>query len=97
MNKGKLHKADDLLNERYGKVGTKSRKIFDNDCARVILGNKIAVSRHQLGISQNRLAEMADIGASTVSRIEVGDDVKLSSLVKVLHELGMNISLERDC
>ncbi len=57
------------------------------------LGNKIGDSRKKLGLSQDALAEKANVSLSTIQRIEKGTVTPRPFTVKILAEtLGMEIS-----
>ena len=51
--------------------------------------------RKKLGISQQDLAEMAEVSPSTVKQIEVGNaNPSLSTIEKIMEVLGMEIRYE---
>lgn len=51
--------------------------------------------RKKLGISQQDLAEMADVGITTIKQIEAGKgNPSLSTIEKILEVLGMEIKYE---
>ena len=51
--------------------------------------------RKKLGISQQDLAEMADVGITTIKQIEAGKgNPSLSTIEKILEGLGMEIKYE---
>lgn len=51
--------------------------------------------RKKLGISQQDLAEMADVGITTIKQIEAGKgNPSLSTVEKILEILGMEIKYE---
>lgn len=52
------------------------------------LGRRIALHRAGLNLTQGELADRAGVGRSTVQRIERGDSIQLSSLVKLLRAVG---------
>ncbi len=53
------------------------------------LGQRIRQHRIQLGITQAELAEKCGISSSTETRIESGDDSKISNDIKILSGLDM--------
>lgn len=53
------------------------------------LGNRIQQYRISLNITQSDLAQKCGISTKTVARIESGDDLKFSNLVKILNEFGL--------
>lgn len=51
--------------------------------------------RHNLAISQRELADLCGLPHSSVARIESGKTVpNLSTLVRIFHELGLNLVAE---
>lgn len=52
------------------------------------LGRRIALHREGLNLTQGEFADRAGVGRSTVQRIERGDSIQLSSLVKLLRAVG---------
>lgn len=59
------------------------------------IGKTIAERRHQLGITQQDLAELAQVGIATVKDIERGKgNPSLSTLQKLCTVLGLIIKLE---
>jgi transcriptional regulator with XRE-family HTH domain len=53
------------------------------------LGDRLARTRLERNIDQRRLATEAGISKSTVERLEAGDPVRTSSLIRVLRTLGL--------
>jgi transcriptional regulator with XRE-family HTH domain len=52
------------------------------------LGRRIVLHREGLNLTQAEFADRAGVGRSTVQRIERGDSIQLSSLVKLLRAVG---------
>lgn len=52
------------------------------------IGRRLALHREGLNLTQGELAERAGVARSTVQRIERGDSIQLSSLVKLLRAVG---------
>lgn len=52
------------------------------------LGRRIAAHREGFNLTQSELADRAGVARSTVQRIERGDSIQLSSLVKLLRAVG---------
>lgn len=63
----------------------------------VELGRTIASRRKELGITQEDLAILAGLSDRTVGLIEAGEsNPRLSSLLAVLHVLGLNLRIAAD-
>lgn len=59
------------------------------------VGLTIKQRRKELGLEQVDLCEMADIGSTTLSKLEQGKgNITLESLEKILEVLGLNLTLE---
>ncbi|HKF83189.1 MAG TPA: helix-turn-helix transcriptional regulator [Solirubrobacterales bacterium] len=52
------------------------------------LGARLARTRLEQNVSQEKLASAAGVSKSTLERIETGREVKLTSLVRILRALG---------
>jgi len=89
----KTMKAKDLLNERYGEKGSESRDKFRNEAYSYYFGEILKKRRKELHISQEKLAETVGKQRPYISRIENGEDVKISNLLLVANALDMSIQL----
>ena len=54
---------------------------------------RLAELRQYLGISQQELAERAGVGQANISRIEGRDDLKISTLARVVEAMGASLSI----
>ena len=57
------------------------------------LGRRLQAVRHKLGLTQSEVAEKVGVGFLTISRMERGDSVSSSTLMKVLDLYSLHISL----
>lgn len=70
------------MQEKYNKTSMYIKKVMKDQ-------------RKKLGISQQDLAEMADVGITTIKQIEAGKgNPSLSTIEKILEVLGMEIKYE---
>lgn len=53
------------------------------------MGRRIKQYRISMSVTQAELAEKCGVSASTVTRIEKGDDVKISNYIKILSMLNL--------
>ncbi len=53
------------------------------------MGNRIQQYRVSMNITQAEFAKSCGISLKTLARIENGDDLKISNLIKILSELGI--------
>jgi len=58
------------------------------------LGSRIKAARIALPATQAEMAEMTDLSQKTISNLETGRDVSLSTLIEVLRALGQLQSLD---
>ncbi len=86
---------DELLDIKYGKVGTVVRDEFDNKSKAFMIGELIKDARLNAKITQEALALKTGTKKSYISRVENGKiDIQLSTLYKILEEgLGRHVNL----
>jgi ribosome-binding protein aMBF1 (putative translation factor) len=89
----KTMKAKDLLVERYGKKGSESREKFREEAYSYYFGEILRNRRKELHMSQAKLAEAVGKKRPYISRIENGEDVKISNLLLVANALDLSIQL----
>jgi len=59
------------------------------------IGQRLARTRLERNLSQERLAREAGVSKATVERLEAGEPVKSTSLIRVLRALGQLENVER--
>jgi transcriptional regulator with XRE-family HTH domain len=59
------------------------------------LGRRLARTRLERNLSQQQLADEAGVSRATIERLEAGDPIKSSSLIRVLRSLGLLDALDR--
>ena len=89
----KTMKAKDLLAQRYGEKGSKSREEFKDKAYSYYFGEIIRNRRKELNMSQEKLAEAVGKKRPYISRIENGEDVKISNLLLVANALNLSVHL----
>ncbi len=89
----KIIKAENLLAERYGKKGSESREKFREEAYFYYFGEIIRNRRKELNMTQEKLAEAVGKKRPYISRIENGEDVKISNLLLVANALDLSIQL----
>lgn len=99
MKKNKnLKSFDEHLDEQYGKIGTSTREIFEEEFESFKLGVMLQELRKKKGLTQTQLAEKCGTTKTYISRIENNaSDIRLSTLMRIIREgLGahMRITLE---
>ena len=89
----KTYKAKDLLTERYGQKGSDTREEFRDSAYSYYFGEIIRNRRKELKMSQETLAEVVGKKRPYISRIENGEDVRISNLLLVANALDLTIEL----
>lgn len=89
----KTIRANDLLAERYGKKGSESREKFREQAYSYYFGEIIRNRRKELNMSQAKLAESIGKQRPYISRIENGEDVRMSNLLLVANALNLSVQL----
>jgi ribosome-binding protein aMBF1 (putative translation factor) len=86
---------EEHLEEKYGKIGTKTRTNFDIKAKAFAIGEIIKDERKQSNMTQEELAKRTGTRKSFISRIENGhSDIQLSTLYKLIEQgLGKKIDL----
>jgi DNA-binding XRE family transcriptional regulator len=86
---------DELLEIKYGKLGTPARDEFEQKSKAFIIGEMIKEARKQAHLTQDDLAEKIGTKKSYISRIENGKiDIQISTLFKIFEEgLGRKLGI----
>lgn len=85
--------AKELLDQRYGKRGTERREKFREEAFSFYFGEIIRNRRKELNISQNELAERIGKQRPYISRIENGEDIRISNFALVATALDLTIEV----
>lgn len=90
----RLRKVDDLLDSRYGKEGTQSRKDFESKALVWYYGEILRDKRKELKITQKQLAENIGKKREYIALLEKGKtDMQLSTFLYISRALGLRFSL----
>ena len=89
----KTIKAEELLAKRYGKRGSESREKFRDEAYSYYFGEIIRNRRKELNMSQEKLAEAVGKKRPYISRIENGEDIRISNLMLIANALDLSIQL----
>ena len=98
MDANKIRNAknfDELLDIKYGKIGTEKRDEFEEKAQYYVISEKLKEARKEAGMTQEQLAEKVGTKKSYISRLENGKcDIQLSTLYKIFEfGLGKRINL----
>lgn len=81
---------DELLDIKYGKLGTPERDEFEAKSKAFIVGEMIKEARKEAHMTQDDLAQKTGTKKSYISRLENGKiDIQISTLFKIFEE-GLN-------
>jgi len=86
---------DELLDIKYGKIGTKKRDDFEERAQYYVISEMLKEARKEAKMTQEQLAEKIGTKKSYISRLENGNcDIQLSTLYKLFESgLGKQINL----
>ena len=91
VKKGESVKVPWDFTRHYCDKSYKDKEIDKRDQGRSILGRRIARTRKKHGLTQEELAEAADIGRVTISRLENGEQSpRYQTLKKLAEALGVD-------
>ncbi|WP_346319674.1 helix-turn-helix transcriptional regulator [Chitinophaga sp. YIM B06452] len=99
MNKkDKIRKAasfDELLDAKYGKIGTPDRETFEEKAQYFVISEMLKEARKAANLTQEQLAEKVGTKKSYISRLENGKcDIQLSTLYRIFEfGLGKRVNL----
>lgn len=87
------------LDKRYGKRGTKSREVYEQEFEAYKLGVLIQELREKQNLTQEQLAAKCGTTKSYISRIENNaSDIRLSTLMRIIKQgLGAHLHLTVAC
>ena len=89
----KAIKAKDLLDKRFGKRGAESREKFRDEAFSFYFGEIIKNRRKELKMSQEDLAILVGKKRPYISRVENGEDIRLSNFVLLANALNLTIQI----
>ena len=86
---------DELLEIKYGKLGTEKRDEFETKAKSFIVGEMVKEARKEIHLTQEALAEKTGTKKSYISRLENGKiDIQVSTLFKIFEKgLGKKVGL----
>jgi len=78
---------DELLDLKYGKLGTSERDDFEMKSKAFIVGEMVKEARKKSKLTQEELAQKTGTKKSYISRLENGKiDIQISTLFKIFEE-----------
>ena len=80
-NLKKVKSFDELLDVKYGKVGSVKREVFEEKAQYFVISEMLKEARKEANMTQDELAEKVGTKKSYISRLENGKcDIQLSTL-----------------
>ena len=98
MKKEEIRNAknfDELLDIKYGQIGTKRRDDFEEQAQYYVISEMLKEARKEAKMTQEQLAERVGTKKSYISRLENGQcDIQLSTLYRIFEfGLGRQVNL----
>ena len=85
---------DEMMNERFGAVGTESRSEFRKEAYNYCVGQLILEARRQESMTQAELAEKIGASKSYISCIEKGQiEPGASTFLRIIEALGLRFEI----
>jgi len=86
---------DELLDIKYGRIGTDKRDAFEEQAQYFVISEMLKEARKEAKITQEQLAEKIGTKKSYISRLENGRcDIQLSTLYRIFEfGLGRRVNL----
>jgi ribosome-binding protein aMBF1 (putative translation factor) len=85
--------ANKLIDERFGQKGSAERDKFREEAFAYYFGEIIKNRRKELKLSQEDLAKLIGKKRPYISRIENGEDIRLSNFALIANALKLNIRI----
>ena len=98
MKKTKIKEAktfDELLNIKYGSIGTNKRDVFEEKAQYFVISEMLKEARKEAQMTQEQLADKLGTKKSYISRLENGKcDIQISTLYRIFEfGLGKRVNL----
>jgi DNA-binding XRE family transcriptional regulator len=90
----KLKTAKQLLDTEFGKDGTATRKQFQKEAYSFYLSEILKSRRIELKLSQEELAKKVGKKRPYISRVENGEDLRISNFVQIAMALNLTFDLQ---
>lgn len=86
---------DELLDKKYGSIGTKKRNEFEESSQMFIISEMLKAARKEANLIQEQLAQKAGTKKSYISKLEnAKGNIQLSTLIRIFEQgLGRRIGL----
>ena len=89
-----LKSVDEVMNQKFGKVGSPERENFRREAYSYCMGQIIHDARKQEEVTQEELAKRIGASKSYISRIEKGlIEPGVSTFYRIIEALGLRIEI----
>ncbi|MGE4540329.1 MAG: helix-turn-helix domain-containing protein [Bacteroidales bacterium] len=88
-----LINSREILEKKFGKEGTESREKFREESFSFYFAEIIKNRRRELKLSQQDLANLIGKKRPYISRIERGEDIRISNFALIANALNLSIQL----
>jgi len=86
---------EELKKLKYGETGSETRRTFEAKANAYYLCEMLKTERNKANITQEELASIAEVKKAFISRVENGKvDVQLSTFLKIIHSLGLEVDIK---
>jgi len=89
----KFRTAEEILTKSYGKRGTNRREKFREEAYAYYLSEILKHRRLELDISQEEVANRVGKKRPYISRVENGEDIRISNFVQIANALKLSFDL----
>lgn len=89
MEKMKLYTHEEMLNRVVGEIGTPRRDAMEAELQSYLIGVAIKQARKEKKLTQSQLGEMMGVQRAQVSRIESGQNLTVSTIVRAFKAMGV--------
>jgi DNA-binding XRE family transcriptional regulator len=94
VNNNFLTSVDDVMDTKFGKVGTPEREAFRREAYAYCMGQIIHDARKNEKVTQAELASRIGVGKSYISKIENGDvEPGVGTFYRIIDALGLRFEI----
>lgn len=93
MSNPRIENIDKFVQEKL--KDKKFRRLYEIECAKVALAQKIAVIRDENHLNQKELAKLLGVSQQFISQIETGNgcNLTLDTIIRIAEALGRNVRI----
>ena len=92
--KNKLIKGEDYLSVKIGKQGSAERENHREKAYAFYLSEILKSRRKELKLTQEEVAKIVGKKRPYISRVENGEDIRISNFVQIANALGLSFDLK---